>query len=70
MLTGARYGAGETAFLAVYGDVTAQVAWLTGGRLATASVTSLVWEQAQTIEVARSTAVALDRRLKRCRTFG
>jgi hypothetical protein len=56
-------GIGEAAFLAVYGGVTAQVAWLAGNRLATASVTSLAGEQTWAVEAARSIAVLLDRRL-------
>src|SRR5215217_8384190 len=62
---GCQAGIGETAFLAVYGGVTAQIAWLAGGRLATASVTSLVWEPARTVEAARSVASLFDRRLTR-----
>jgi hypothetical protein len=62
---GCQAGIGETAFLAVYGGVTAQVAWLASGRLATASVTSLVWEQDWTVVAARSVAVLLDHELRR-----
>jgi hypothetical protein len=55
---------GDDAFLAVYGGVTAQVAWLTGDHLATASVTSLNGDEAWMIETARSIAGLLDRRLR------
>jgi hypothetical protein len=58
-------GIGEAAFLAVHGGVTAQVAWLAGDRLATASVTSLAGEKAWAVDAARSLAVVLDRRLNR-----
>jgi hypothetical protein len=54
---------GGDALLVVYGGVTAQVAWLAGDRLATASVTSLDGSENWTVEAACSIAVLLDRRL-------
>jgi hypothetical protein len=53
----------DDALLVLYGDVTAQVAWLAGDRLATASVTSLDSSENWTVEAACSIAVLLDRRL-------
>jgi hypothetical protein len=55
---------GDDALLAVYGGITAQVVWLTGDRLATASVTSLDGDEEWVIESARSIALLLDRRLR------
>jgi hypothetical protein len=52
------------AILVLYGGITAQLVWLAGDRLATASVTSLDSEEAWMIEAARSIAVLLDRRLR------
>jgi hypothetical protein len=54
---------GDDALLVLYGGVTAQVAWLAGDRLATASVTSLDGSESWTVEAACSIAVLLDRRL-------
>jgi hypothetical protein len=56
-------GIGEDAFLAIYGGVTAQVAWVTRGQLATASVTCLACDQSWAVGAARSTAVLLNRLL-------
>ena len=53
---------GDDALLVVYGGITAQVAWLSGDRLATASVTSLNGDDAWAIEAASAIALALDRR--------
>ena len=58
-------GLGDDAFLAVYGGLTAQVAWLTGDRLSTASVTCLTREQDWLVDAARSIAIMLDRRRSR-----
>jgi hypothetical protein len=58
-------GIGEDAFLAIYGGVTAQVAWIDGDRLATASVTCLGCDQDWAVEGVRSIAAWLDRRLTR-----
>jgi len=55
-------GLGDGAFLAVYGGTTAQIAWVTGDRLATASVTCLADENTWAIEAAHSIATFLDRR--------
>lgn len=52
---------GPDAILVVYGEVTAQVAWLDGNRLLTASATSLTRERAWAIQAARSTARLLAR---------
>ena len=54
---------GDDAFLVVYGGVTAQVAWLAGDRLATASVTCLALEHGWATKAACSIAQVLDRRL-------
>jgi len=56
-------GFGDDAFLAVYQGTTAQLAWLVGDRLATASVTCLADESTWAIEAAHSIAAFLDRRL-------
>jgi hypothetical protein len=56
-------GLGDHAFLAIYGGVTAQVAWLAGDRVATASVTCLARELGWAVDAARSIAPVLDRRL-------
>jgi hypothetical protein len=58
-------GIGEDAFLALYGSVTAQVAWVTGDRLATVSVTCLGGTRTWLVAAARSIAVFLDGRLAR-----
>jgi hypothetical protein len=57
-------GPGERAFLAIYGGVTAQVAWLAGGCLATASVTCLTREPGWAVAAARAIAPVLDGRLR------
>jgi hypothetical protein len=57
-------GIGEDSFLADYGGVTAQVAWMTGDRLATASATCLDGEQGWSVKAARSVAIVLDRCLR------
>jgi hypothetical protein len=54
---------GEQAFLALYGGVTAQVAWLDGDLLATASVTCLAGNLAWAADAARALAAFLDVRL-------
>jgi hypothetical protein len=56
-------GLGSDAFLAVYGGTTAQIAWVTGDRLATASVTCLDGDEDGAIAVAHAIAACLDRRL-------
>ena len=53
---------GDCARLVVYGGITAQVAWLSGERLTTASVTSLVGDDTWAVEAARAIALALDSR--------
>jgi hypothetical protein len=53
---------GDDAILVVYGGITAQVAWLSGDRLTTASVTSLNGHDDWAIEAASTIALALDRR--------
>jgi len=55
-------GLGDDAFLAVYHDTTAQIAWLAGDHLATASVTCLAGDEHWAIEAAHSIAAFLDRR--------
>ena len=57
-------GIGDDAFLATYGGVTAQVAWLAGARLTTASVTCLAREPGWAADAARTIAVVLDRHLR------
>jgi hypothetical protein len=58
-------GLGDDAFLAVYDGTTAQVAWLAGDHLATASVTCLAGDEDRAIAVAHAIAACLDRRLGR-----
>ena len=53
---------GGGARLGVYGGITAQVAWLSGERLMTASVTSLAGDDDWAIEAATAIAQALERR--------
>ncbi len=53
-------GLGDDAFLAVHGGKAAQVAWVAGARLATASVTCLARDNAWMVEAARSIAVLAD----------
>ncbi|MFN8637139.1 MAG: hypothetical protein U0893_25100 [Chloroflexota bacterium] len=56
-------GLGDAAVLAGYGGVTAQVVWLAGAHLATASVTSLDRETTWAARAARALAVTIDRHL-------
>jgi hypothetical protein len=49
-------GIGDDAFLALHGGQTAQVAWLTGDRIATVSVTSLRSDRQWVMATARSIA--------------
>jgi hypothetical protein len=58
-------GFGDDAFLAVYGGTTAQIAWMAGDHLATASVTCLAGEESWAIEAAYSIAAFLDHRPSR-----
>ena len=52
---------GDDAFLAMYHGTTAQVAWMAGGRLATASVTCLAGDEHWAIAAAHAIAAFLDR---------
>lgn len=54
---------GDRARLVVYSGITMQIAWLSGDRLMTASVTSLTGSDAWAIESASALAIALDRQL-------
>jgi hypothetical protein len=54
---------GERARLVVYSGITMQIAWLSGERLMTASVTSLNGNDAWAIDAASKLALALDRQL-------
>jgi len=56
-------GIGDDAFLAVYDGTTAQVAWMRGDRLATASVTCLAGDEHWAIATAHAIAALLDARL-------
>lgn len=55
---------GDRARLVVYSGITMQIAWLSGERLMTASVTSLTGSDAWAIESASALALALDRQLR------
>ena len=55
---------GDRSRLVVYGGITMQIAWLSGERLMTASVTSLEANDGWAIEAASAIALALDRRLR------
>jgi hypothetical protein len=52
---------GPAALMVIYGGVTAQVTWLDGDQVVTASATRLYGDRAWAIEAARSTARLLDR---------
>ena len=58
-------GLGDDAFLAVHDGTTAQVAWLDGVRLTTASVTCLAGDEHWAIAAAHSIAALLERRHRR-----
>jgi hypothetical protein len=51
---------GDRARVVVYGGITAQVAWLSGERLTTASVTSLAGDDAAVMQAASAIALALE----------
>jgi len=54
---------GPDAVLAVYGEITAQVAWLDGDRVATVSVTRLTGQRGWPADTARMAAAVLKRQL-------
>jgi len=56
-----RIDVGPDAFLAIYGEMTAQLVWMAGGRLLTVNATCPFGDRAWTIDAARSIAGLLDR---------
>jgi hypothetical protein len=60
-----KVGVGDDAFVAIYGGVIVQVAWVTGDRVATASVTCRASEQAWAVDATRSVARLAERNLTR-----